>query len=59
MYCGSTVGPVSNRISNAEFTLDGVTYHLDKNNGNNCLHGGKKGFSWVNRFYEGIVEFLL
>lgn len=37
---GSIVGRFANRIKNAEFTLDGTTYRLDKNSGENCLHGG-------------------
>ena len=37
---GAIIGRVANRIKNAEFTLDGKTYFLSKNNGENCLHGG-------------------
>lgn len=37
---GATIGRVANRVGNAEFTMDGVTYKLPKNNGENCLHGG-------------------
>ena len=37
---GGTVGRVANRIADARFEIDGVTYHLPKNNGENCLHGG-------------------
>lgn len=36
---GSFVGRCANRIENAQFTLDGVTYHLAANNGKNHLHG--------------------
>ncbi len=43
-YFGSTVGRVCNRIAGAEFSLDGTTYKLNKNNGPNCLHGGPGGF---------------
>ncbi len=46
-YFGGIIGRVANRISNGEFTLNGKTYRLDKNNGNNTLHGGKSGFNWV------------
>lgn len=34
------VGRVANRIRGASFVLDGKSYALDKNDGENCLHGG-------------------
>src|SRR5271157_1041232 len=41
-----TTGRVANRIANAEFELDGVTYELPKNNlDKHCLHGGNEGFA--------------
>ena len=40
-YFGSTVGRNSNRVKDAQFVLDGVTYDLDKNERNkNNLHSG-------------------
>ncbi len=44
-YYGATVGRVCNRIGNAKFSLNGKEYLLNKNNGENCLHGGIKGFN--------------
>lgn len=43
-FLGASVGPVANRIGNAEFTLDGETFRTPANdNGKNTLHGGFKG----------------
>nr|GLL26620.1 aldose 1-epimerase-like [Ipomoea trifida] len=44
---GAIVGRVANRIGGAQFTLNGILYKLDANDGNNTLHGGRKGFSNV------------
>ncbi len=43
-YQGALVGRFGNRIAKGEFSLDGVTYHLTQNNGENSLHGGLCGF---------------
>jgi aldose 1-epimerase len=43
-YLGSTIGRFANRITKSQFTLDGKTYYLDKNDGENCNHGGFNGF---------------
>ena len=54
-YFGVTVGRVANRIKGAAFTLDGTAYNLDKNDGENCLHGGRCAFDkmlWKAEAYE-------
>lgn len=54
-YFGSTVGRFCNRIGNAQFTIDGVSYELDKNHGEHQLHGGKDNFShkfWTGQSYQ-------
>jgi len=43
-HLGSVAGRYANRIAKGQFTLAGKTYTLAKNNGENHLHGGPKGF---------------
>ncbi len=40
---GATIGRCANRISGGHFCLDGCTYELTKNDGNNTLHSGNHG----------------
>ena len=42
---GALIGRFANRIGGGEFTLNGVTYPLFKNDGNNTLHGGSVGYN--------------
>ncbi|HYS65109.1 MAG TPA: aldose epimerase family protein [Paraburkholderia sp.] len=43
-YMGGLIGRWANRIADARFTLDGIKYTLDRNEGANLLHGGTQGF---------------
>src|ERR1051325_8117875 len=43
-YFGALIGRYGNRIGHAQFTLEGHTYNLPKNDGDNTLHGGNMGF---------------
>ena len=50
-YFGSTVGRNSNRVKDAKFTLNGITYNLDKNERNkNNLHSGFNPYN--ERFWD-------
>ncbi|MFQ9934231.1 MAG: aldose epimerase family protein, partial [Lachnospiraceae bacterium] len=52
---GATIGRHANRIGGASFTLNGVRYDLDKNDGDNNLHGGYNGYHkrlWNANTYE-------
>ncbi|MCL1793172.1 MAG: galactose mutarotase [Oscillospiraceae bacterium] len=42
---GALVGRYANRIGGAKFALGGKQYALYKNDGENCLHGGKVGYA--------------
>lgn len=42
---GYISGRCANRIAGATFELNGKTYHLDQNERDNHLHGGRLGFS--------------
>ncbi len=44
-YMGALIGRYANRIAGGTFSLDGKTYHVPKNDGDNALHGGIDGFN--------------
>ncbi len=43
-HFGGTIGRYANRIAHGKFSLDGQTFTLPQNNGDNTLHGGILGF---------------
>ncbi|MAW39747.1 MAG: galactose-1-epimerase [Kiritimatiellaceae bacterium] len=43
-YFGATCGRFANRLKKGLFTLNGTSYQLAKNDGENALHGGLRGF---------------
>ncbi len=44
-FFGGLIGRYANRIAHGQFKLDGKTYNVPKNDGENSLHGGIKGFN--------------
>lgn len=44
---GASVGPVAGRIAKARFELNGRSYQLEVNNGQNCNHSGSTGWDGV------------
>lgn len=54
-YFGALVGRYGNRIAKGSFTIDDNIFTLAKNNGENSLHGGLKGFDkklWSNESFQ-------
>lgn len=62
-FFGSTVGPNANRICDAKFSIDGVSYQLAVNDGPNNLHSDKdKGYHkrlWNVKTGDDFVTFSL
>jgi aldose 1-epimerase len=55
-YFGCAVGRVAFRITNAEFDLNGKTYHLTRNAGPHHLHGGTRGLSKIVWLAEPLAD---
>jgi aldose 1-epimerase len=55
-FIGATIGRFGNRIKGGTFTLEGKTYHISRNPGEeDTLHGGRRGFDkrvWKAEAYE-------
>jgi aldose 1-epimerase len=43
-YFGAAIGRYANRIAGATFESQGETFGISRNDGNNSLHGGTRGF---------------
>ncbi|WP_371017911.1 aldose epimerase family protein [Pseudalkalibacillus sp. JSM 102089] len=64
-YFGAVIGRVAGRIDGGSFELGGKEFHLHKNDANNHIHGGSRGFNSViwdakviqNHQDEGTIEF--
>ncbi len=55
-YMGATVGRFANRIGGARFRIDGQTYELEKNDGENTNHGGFSGFDRMPWDWEALDD---
>lgn len=61
-YMGATVGRFANRIHRASFSIEGTTYLLEKNDGENTNHGGQSGFNkkiWQWEQVDSGIRFML
>lgn len=51
-YFGACIGRYGNRIGGAQFSLNDSLYQLERNDGPNSLHGGRKGY--FNVVFDGV-----
>jgi aldose 1-epimerase len=61
-FMGAVVGRFGNRIANGRFALDGETFQVPLNDGENALHGGPVGFDrklWLAEESDAAVSFTL
>lgn len=62
-FFGATIGPNANRIADAKFTIDGVEYQVDVNDGPNNLHShiqdGYHKKLWAAEVGENSVTFTI
>ena len=59
---GALIGRWGNRIGKGKFTLDGVTYQIGQNDGENSLHGGFCGYDkklWQAEPVDGVEPALI
>ena len=59
VYMGCVVGRTAGRISKGCFALNGIEYNLDKNSGENNLHGGASGISRKLWDVDGVKDGLI
>lgn len=52
-YIGATIGRVAGRIANSQFFINEKQYTVNKNERDNCLHGGPKSFE--DRLWETSI----
>ncbi len=55
-YFGAAIGRFGNRIAGGHLSVSGKDYQLYKNEGDNHLHGGKKGFDKVMWLAEPVTD---
>lgn len=61
-YLGALIGRWANRIAGARFSLEGIEYLVDRNEGANLLHGGAMGFHraiWQASEEDGVLVLRL